>query len=243
MKIFLLVIACLLFIGCNQEVGFSYKEKDGVYFQVATQTNSDTLKISEVLFSFGMLPDTVLQDTAKIVVNLMGNKFDADRYFEVGVYPDSTDAQEGKHYTAFAGLHKFSASVFKDTLRVPVSREYLSSSHIIKEYKQVMIELRPSADFNVGINQGRFIKLTINNFLSEPKWWTKYSRFGLGYYHPEKLRILMGFHDDFKKGGNELPMNVNVVGKYFTSLTQYLNNIPTYDKETKQRVLMDHLVN
>ncbi|MDR2283901.1 MAG: DUF4843 domain-containing protein [Sphingobacterium sp.] len=243
MKIYLFVLASILFVGCNQDVGFSYGEKDGVYFQVAPQSSSDTLQISEVIFSFGMVPDSIIQDTAKIVVNLMGNRFDADRFYKVAVKQDSTSAREGEHYTAFAGLHQFGAGLFKDTLRVLVNREHLSSSHIVKEQKRLMIELQPSDDFNVGINQGRFLKLTINNFLDEPKWWKTYTHSGIGYYHPEKWKILMGFHADFKKVGEEQPLNVNVVSKYFSSLRNYLDNIPTFDKETNQRVLMDRLVN
>lgn len=243
MKIFLSVLAGMLLVACSQDVGFSYKEKDGVYFQVAPQSNSDTLQITEVLFSFGMLPDSIMQDTAKLIVNLMGNTFDAERFYKVGVKADSTNAREGEHYSAFAGLHRFRPNVFKDTLRVLVNREHLNSSHIVKEQKRIMIELQPSDDFNVGINQGRFIKLTVNNYLAEPKWWASYIRFGIGYYHPEKWRILMTFHQDFKKGGDTMPIDQNITGKYFTSLKQYLDNIPTFDKVTKQRVLMDRLAN
>lgn len=242
MKRILIGLLALSAFSCTKEAGLSYTDKDAVYFDYSYKQYQTVINFDKVIFSFGMKEDDVRVDTAKIVVKLMGNVSDKDRQYAVRVYADSTTAVEGIHYEAIAPLQTFKANKLQDTLRILVKRDALNSSHIFKEERDIKLEIIAADDFAVGADKGRFMKLRLNNYLSEPKWWESYERSGLYYYHPEKWKILMKFHDDFKKTGAEQPININMVSPYFSALRSYLSNIPTYDKETNQRILIDRLV-
>lgn len=247
MKRLLLYALVLLFASCSKDPGLTYSDKNGVYFaysykQRIDNINTRIIQFDTVTYSFGMLDESIIKDTARIAVNVMGNAADKDRFYRVAVNPDSTTAVEGEHYETIQPLQKIRANRFVDTLKIVVLRKKLSGSHITRENKRIGLKIEQSDDFNVGITRGAQIQLVINNYLSEPKWWKKYALFGLYFYHPEKWKVLMKFHDSFKNPDSELPMDVNLVGAYFNSLRSYLNNTPTYDKETGERVLIDRLV-
>lgn len=242
MKRILIGLLAFSLFSCTKDAGLSYADKDAVYFQYSYKQYQTVINYDNIVFSFGMKGDEVQIDTAKIVVKLMGNVSDKDRHYAVRVFQDSTTAVAGVHYEAIAPLQVFHANKLQDTLRVIVKRSALNSSHISKEEKAIKLEIIDAEDFAVGANKGQFMKLRLNNYLSEPKWWESYERSGLYYYHPEKWKVLMKFHDDFKKTGSQQPINVNMVTPYFSALRSYLANIPTYDKETNQRILIDRLV-
>lgn len=242
MKKILIGMLALCQLSCTKDVGSSFADKDAVYFEYSFKRIQTIINFDNIVYSFGMKEDNVKIDTAKIVVKLMGKTSEHERYYSVRVSQDSTTAVEGVHYETIPTLHKFGPNKLQDTLRIVLKRDALSSSHITKEEKTLKLEIVPSDDFNTGVDKGRFMKLRINNYLSEPGWWPRYEFFGIYYYHPEKWKILMKFHDDFKKTGTEAPVNHSQVAPYFNALRTYLVNIPTYDKETGQRVLMSAMV-
>lgn len=247
MKRLLLYALVLLFASCSKDPGLTYSDKNGIYFAYSYKLkidniNTKIIEFDSVTYSFGMLDESILRDTAKIVVNVMGNTADKDRFYRVSVNPDSTTAVEGEHYEAIQPLQKVKANRLVDTLKIVVLRKNLNGSHIARENKRIGLKIEQSDDFNVGITRGSQIQLVINNYLSEPQWWNKYAQFGLYFYHPEKWKILMKFHDSFKNPNSDYPMDVNLVGAYFNSLRSYLDNNPTYDKETGLRVFIDRLV-
>lgn len=242
MKKILLGLLLLSFFSCTKDAGLAFTDKDAVYFQYSYMKNVSTINFDHVVFSFGMKDDNIRVDTAKIVVKIMGNAADRDRAYHVRVVADSTTAVAGTHYEILNPLQKFGADKLQDTLCILVKRDALSSSHILKEEKQIKLELADSEDFAVGVDKGRYMKLRINNYLSEPEWWKNYEFYNLYFYHPEKWKVLMMLHDDFKKTGKESPVSHSVVSTYFNALRTYLLDIPTYDKETGQRILINQLV-
>ncbi|WP_316815619.1 DUF4843 domain-containing protein [Pedobacter nyackensis] len=242
-RLLLLIYALVLLItSCSKDPGLSYTEKDGVYFAYSYMNYKTVIEYDSVLYSFGMLEETKMKDTAKLLVKLMGKAVDKDRFYRISIDADSSTAVEGLHYESVAPLQKFRANRLVDTLKVVVLRGNLGSSHLTREMKRIYFKIKQSDDFNVGINKGERMPLLINNYLSEPKWWETYLSSGLNYYHPEKWKVLMKFHDSFKNPNSDYPMDRNLVNAYFNSLRSYLDDNPTYDKETNERVLMDRLV-
>lgn len=242
MKKLLLYTLVLLGASCTKDAGLTYAGKDRVYFVYNYKYLNQTIEFTKIVYSFGMLPEGKMIDTAKIAVRLLGQPADHDRQYSVSVVADSSTAQAGVHYEAIQPLQTFKAGLFADTLRIVVLRDKLSSSHITEENRRIRLQINDSKDFDKGVVKGSVMNLDINNYLSEPRWWKNYANSGLAYYHPEKWKVLMSFHDTFKKTDVDYPMDVNQISPYITALRNYLANTPTYDKETGARVLIDKLV-
>jgi len=231
----------LLFASCQKDAGLTYKDKNGIYFIYNDTVYNKITAFDKVTYSFGMLDDSKHKDTAKIVLRAMGKAANKDRFYRVSINTDSTTAVEGIHYEIIQPLQKFKANKFIDTLKIVVLRDNLSSSHVKQESKRIALKIEESDDFNVGIAKGAQMKLVINNYLNEPKWWKNYLGSGLYFYHPEKWKVLMKFHDNFKNPAGESPMAYDLITKYFSSLRAYLIENTTRDKETNERVLIDRL--
>lgn len=241
-KLTLFALGALLFASCEKEAGLTYTGKDKIYFAYNYKYYTNLIEYDKVTFSFGMLPDEVMKDTARVGIRVLGQKSDKDRQYRVSVDADSTTAEAGKHYEALQQQYTFKAGLFEDSLKIVVLRTHLNSSHITQENRRLRLKVESSSDFDTGTQKGAYIDVYLNNYLSEPKWWKRYESMGLYYYHPEKWKILMKFHDKFKDANADYPMDVNLVSPYFSSLRAYLDQNPTYDKETKARVLIDRLV-
>ncbi|MBV7533020.1 DUF4843 domain-containing protein [Chitinophaga sp. sic0106] len=241
-KLALYALALLGFTSCEKEPGLTYTEKDKVYFTYKYAYLNTFIEFNQVQFSFGMLPDEVMIDTAKIAVKVMGQQGKTDRYYKVGIDQDSSTAVAGVHFEPLQAQYPFKAGLFEDTLRIVMLRSHLNSSHITQENRRLRLTIESSDDFNKGTTKGAAIDLYLNNYLSEPRWWKRYEGSGLYYYHPEKWKILMKFHPKFTEVNSDMPMDLNLVSPYFNSLRAYLDQNPTYDRETNARILIDKLV-
>ncbi|MCW3466139.1 DUF4843 domain-containing protein [Chitinophaga nivalis] len=241
-KLAIISALALLAASCTQDAGLTYSGKDKIYFTYNYTLLNQVINFDKVTFSFGMKPEQVIKDTAKIAVRVMGQRSDKDRQYRLSIDNDSTTAIPGVHYEVLPPLQTFQKGIFEDTLRIVVLRSSLNGSHITQENRRLRLRMESSDDFDNGTKQGAAIDLYINNYLSEPRWWKQYEGSGLYYYHPEKWKILMTFHDNFKDPNKDYPMDANLVYSYFSSLRNYLIQNPTYDKETRARVLIDKLV-
>lgn len=236
MPLLLLVIAW----GCEQEPDERYDGRDRIYFEYDYPVYNGRVSFDSVIYSFGRKADSVLMDTAKVVVRFLGTASSKEREYRVTIVSDSTTAVAGVHYQPVSETQIFRDSSLTDTLRVVVLRENLNSSHIAKERKKIYFRLEPSKDFDLGLEQGVNMKLSLNNFLSEPRWWKTYAHF-FDFYHPEKWKILMEFDKGFADS-EKLSFDGNTMNMYANALAGYLRDNVVKDKETGERVYMDRLV-
>jgi len=240
---FLVVIVHLC--SCDQSIDNLYTEKPRIQFR---HYKEDTIlnKIrreyfDRAIYSFGMAADEVQEDTARIVVEFLGEVSDKDRTYTVRVGADSTTAVEGVHYKPFSSKQVFHAGRMKDTLKIVALRSKLSSSFIKPEDRRIALDLEASEDFNVGLKGGARIYLYINNYLSQPIWWNDPGRSLLGFYHPKKWRILISFNARYADP-EKCVFDYNNSGReYMNGLSRYLNSVPTYDDEVGVRIFIDRV--
>lgn len=239
--IFITGYLALSLLGCDQDIDHPYEGKDRIQFRhYTTDWNNRRSYSDSIVFSFGLKPDTVLIDTAKIVMEYLGKGSDKARNYKVVVIPDSTTAIAGTHYEVINEMQTFRPGDLTDTLRIVIFRENLSSSFRNPVTIRLDLKLEPSEDFDLGLKGGLKKKVLLNNYLSEPDWWNNNT--GLGYYHPEKWKVLISFNDAYANQ-HTCPYDINNDGRaYRDGLSSYLSTIPTFDQETGDRVLMNELV-
>ena len=108
---------------------------------------------------------------------------------------DSTTAKEGIHYAAFPQEQKFRPGELTDTLRIVVYRDSLNTSFANPTNECLYLRLQESEDFDLGLRGGISMRLLLNDYLSQPSWWSSHG--GLGYFHPKKWRILISFNENY----------------------------------------------
>lgn len=232
---------CCTFSSCNQDLDSIYKGKDRIQFRHYTTDDNNRRTYSDsIVFSFGLKPDNIKIDTAKVVMEYLGKGSDKERLYKIVVVPDSTTAIAGTHYEVIDEIQKFRPNNLTDTLRIVIFRENLSTSFRHPEIIRLDLRLEPTDDFDLGLNGGIKKKVLLNNYLSQPEWWDNHM--GLGFYHPEKWKILISFNNEYANQYT-CPFDNNNEGRnYANGLRNYLENVPTYDKETGDRIYMDELV-
>ncbi|WP_164108710.1 MULTISPECIES: DUF4843 domain-containing protein [Sphingobacterium] len=238
-----ILLVAIGFSSCDQEIDNIYKEKARIQFKYySLDFNRKMVIEDETIFSFGMADDDVKIDTARIVVEFLGIALDKDRTYQVRVNTDSTTAVEGVHYKSFSMTQTFRANRLKDTLKIPVIRENLSPSFNNPEDKRLTLEMVATDDFDLGMKGGLRTDLYINNYLSEPKWWSSSLRRPyIGFYHPKKWKILISYNIGFTDPVN-CPFDYNNQGRsYFQGLNNELNAKPTFDDETGYRIYLNSL--
>ncbi|SMD02215.1 protein of unknown function [Pedobacter africanus] len=242
-----MLVFLVILTSCNQDIDNFYDEKARIqfkYFNEVTGSDKVTRRTysDRITYSFGMKDETVERDTARIVVEFLGNVSNLDRNYQVRIVADSTTAVEGLHYEPISATQIFRAGRMKDTLKIVVKRKALSSSFSNPEDKRLMLEMVPTADFNLGMKDGLRTKLYINNYLSEPIWWKDPGRSTLQFYHPKKWKILISFNQKFSDP-QKCEFDYNNQGRsYFQGLASYLSVVPTFDDETGGRIYIDRIV-
>ncbi len=226
--VYILLLGCLSLslTSCDQEIDYPYEGKDRVYFQCFTFNSYTQIRTytDSLTFSFGLLPDSIRIDTAKIVVEYAGQSSSVDRTYRVRVVQDSTTAEEGVHYEMIDEEQKFRPNELHDTLRIVVYRDRMNSRFKERERYRLELELEPSEDFDVGICQGVRKTLWLNNYMSEPLWWEGNFYGTLGFFHPEKWKILIAWDEAFANQ-NKCVYDWNNRGREFANvLRSYINN-------------------
>ena len=237
-------------VSCDDEIDYPYEGKDCIYFQHEYELwKGNNIKYDSVEFSFGMLDNSIKMDTAKIVVKYLGRKSNKARKYKVkilqqGIYIDDiTTAKEGVHYQKINETQEFRPNELTDTLRIVLLRDSLSTSFTNQKSKKLILRLKTSEDFDLGINVGLEMKLVFNNYLSMPPWWEFHDR-DLKYYHPEKWKILMTFDDIFKDvTSTKLNIYAGDLGDYAYALRLFLEDNEVRDSETGARIYLDNLEN
>lgn len=235
------ILLGLVIYSCDQNINYPYEGKDRIQFRHYTTNYNGTRQYSDSLtFSFGLKPADIEIDTAKVVVEFLGKGSDKERTYKVVVEPDSTTAIVDKHYKAIDEIQKFRPGQLTDTLRIVIFRKNLSTSFRHPETIKIGLRLEPTEDFDLGLRGGITKRVMLNNYLSEPAWWNNNT--GLGYYHPEKWKILISFNEKYANQ-DTCPFDINNEGRtYRNGLNSYLNAIPTFDEETGDRIYLNEMV-
>lgn len=243
--IYMMILGCLIYgLGsCDQDINKPYEGKDRIQFRhFTTDYNGKRTYSDSLVFSFGLRPDSIKIDTADIIMEYLGKGSDKPRTYRVVTLMDSTTAVAGTHYEAINEIQSFQPNKLTDTIRVLVYRENLSTSFRDPKTIRIDLKLEPTEDFDLGLEGGLYKKILLNNYLSEPGWWEKNFRGMLGFYHPEKWKILISFNEEFANF-KSCPFDMNDEGKtYAQGLDRYLKNVPTFDEETGDRIYMNELV-
>ena len=245
-KIFYAFLFCylgFLMSGCDQDIDFPYEGKDRIQFQHYTVDYNDIRHYSDSInASFGLLPDSIKTDTIKVVMEYLGKGSERERTYHVSVLADSTTAIAGTHYQVFSEEQTFRPNELTDTLRIVVNRENLNSSYISQETVRLYLKLEPTEDFDLGLGGGLTKRILINNSMTEPDWWEKNYLGTLGFFHPEKWKILISFNEEFATYGDCIYTTNNQGRTFTTQLSLYLNNHVVIDELTGMRVTMSGLV-
>lgn len=235
----------LLFIGlwgCEQKPEAWFEPEDSIYFEFL---KSDQNPLDSIYFSFGRIADDVHWDTIPVVVKFSGRLSGNDRTYRVkvlekGIIRNGTTTMKiEQDYKALAEEQTMPANTWADTLKVVVCRDHINPSHVRQETKVLMLGLEASADFSLGADNGREMKVVVDNYLSEPLWWKKNTGI-LHAYHPEKYKILMSF-----KAALADPEDISSVSNYELNslavyLKDYLEKHIVLDTETGDRIFLDH---
>ena len=231
----------LVLYSCDQNINYPYEGKDRIQFRHYTTNYNGSRQYSDSLtFSFGLKPAEIEIDTAKIVVEFLGKGSDKERTYKVVVEPDSTTAIVDRHYKAISEMQKFRPGQLTDTIRIAIIRKNLSTSFRHPETIKIGLRLEPTEDFDLGLRGGITKRVLLNNYLSEPAWWNNNT--GLGYYHPEKWKILISFNSKYANQ-DTCPFDINNEGRtYRNGLNSYLNAVRTYDEETGDRIYLNEMV-
>ncbi|MDE5610904.1 MAG: DUF4843 domain-containing protein [Odoribacter sp.] len=233
--IYMICLLCFGLQGCDNEIKYQYDDVNRLYFDF----------VDSVRFSFGKLPEEVTVDTAKIVVRLLGNASAEPRTYRVKVLENgtrlkgTTDMVAGVHYEPLEEKQVFGPDRFQDTLRIVLFREPLSSSFRNPEFKTLMLALESGDDFQVELDEGREMKLSVNNFLAAPLWWEEYSNL-LKWYHPKKWLFLIEQSARFDNENEFTGTDAEMQTKSWV-MSDWLNKNVIVDDETGMRVTMSGL--
>lgn len=235
--------------GCSDGLDSFYGERDCVYFQEFIYNKAGKkMEFDSLLYSFGKKLPEVTVDTVRIVVCYTGRKADRDRTYRVTVADSGmvktgkTTMEAGRDYDKLSEVHVMKKGTWTDTLKIAVHRDYLDPSYVRQLSKCLMLRLEETEDFGVGNVESSELKLVVNNYLTEPAWWSQMSG-SLYYYHPVKWQALISFEPDFEVEDSSMPINAYMIQKkYAPALESWLNDNKPVDAETNQYVLMREMV-
>ncbi|GHV30944.1 hypothetical protein FACS1894177_04460 [Bacteroidia bacterium] len=236
----------LLGFACTDEIDTVYESGDRVYFEYEYQDPfyalTRMIKRDSLVVSLGKLPDEQTRFDLKIPVKLLGQPLVSPKTYKVQVIEKGdivtgfASAVENVHYLPISENQTFRANEWTDTLHVTLLRRSLSANFSKKEHKTLLLKLVETDELKLGLRDGWELKISVNNYISQPSWWNPYA---LGYYHPEKYKILLMFESE------EFYATVNIMNnatRYISALRSYLADNVIIDEETGKRVGFDSLI-
>ena len=244
--ILLALVACLSVVSCSEDIHVPYSEGDRVYFEYLYQDPNYAAKRlivrDSLTVSMGLLPDEEKSYDVKIPVLVLGNQLSADKHYRVEVAAEGTvvkgvtTAKVNEDYLPLQDSYTFHAGTWSDTLTVTLLRTHLSTSFTKKQHKSIILKLVETDELKLGLRDGWEFKISMNNYVDQPKWWSVYS---LGYYHPQKYKILLMFNTEDFYSKVDI---VNDASRYVNALKAYLADNVVIDEETGKRVGFDSLI-
>lgn len=242
------VVMTTIFTACSEDINLPYTDNEKVYFEYEYQdpawTSTHLVRRDSVVAAMGKLPSGVTQYEVKVPVKVLGAQLLQDKTYRVEVVDEGTvikgktTAVEGVHYLPLPESHTFHAGTWTDTLRFTVLRSALSTSYVNRENRTLVLRISDAGELKPGLRDGWEMLVSLSNYISEPSWWTVW---GLGFYHPEKYKILLMFADEQFYATTDL-LNDSAGKRCVSAMRNYLRDNVVLDEETGKRVTFDSLV-
>ncbi len=238
--------SCFLAVSCSEDIDVPYSEGERIYFEYLYQDPNYAAKRlivrDSLTVSMGLLPDETKSYDVKIPVLVLGDQLSADKHYRVEVVQEGivvkgqTTAKVNEDYLPLQDSYVFHAGTWSDTLTITLLRSHLSSSFTKKERKSIILRLIESDELKLGPRNGWEFKISMNNYVDQPSWWSVYA---LGYYHPQKYKILLMFNTEEFYSKVDI---LNAASRYINALKAYLEDNVVIDEETGKRVGFDNLI-
>lgn len=239
----------LMLSSCKDEINLPYSDADKVYFEYEYQdpawSSTHLIKRDSVTAAMGYLPNGQDRMEVKIPIKLLGSALDKDATYKVEVAEQGTivtgktTAIENVHYLPLEDHYTFHSGLLVDTLRITALRSALSSSYSKKENATLVLRIVDGGELGRGLRDGWEMLISMSNFMSEPSWWSTYA---LGFYHPEKYKILLMFEDESFYASADL-LNDSSARRCISAMSNYLEDNVVIDEETGKRIGFDSLIN
>lgn len=204
-----------LIVSCKKSELTSYDEGSMVYiYKEAFNTNRDSAS-----YSFAIKPNSLLIDTVKVAVRIMGAASTTNREVKLAAVSNLTTALEGVHYTFLP--YVIPAGAFNADLPIVVKR---TADMKTQEYR-LQVQVVESKDFQPGISNspvtgnlaGASLQylVKINDFLTKPSNWDTQLVTFFGTFSQEKFKFIISVtgKTDFRVGASPL-MSFGEVGYY-----------------------------
>lgn len=157
-----------------------YEAPGKVYFFERTYLNTVERVVSSKTFSFALQNSTLMADTFKINVKLMGNLANVDRTFKAEVVADSSTAVAGLHYKLLDGV--MHAGQYLACLPVVLYRTADTQNKSVN----IKLRLTDAGDLLPGNAEYQTFSLTWGDILLKPDNWPDYY---FGVYSKNKYRF------------------------------------------------------
>ena len=195
---FTYLIGLLTAISCKENTDlYTYDEsKSSIYFDykfgsVNGQINT-TKGVDSIDFSFTTIGLDQDKYVVKIPVKISGQSRDYDRNFEYKVIDTLTNL-DARYYKVIR--HTIQKNKFIDTLEVEVSK-YID---LQTATKNLVVELRPNENFEIGYFNNQKIKIKVSNMLTRPNWWNTWQGV-FGTYSQEKYQMWIQIYHEKADG-------------------------------------------
>jgi hypothetical protein len=233
----LAVLPVVLLVSCKKSELVTYEQPDMVYiYKDISNTAMDS-----ITYSFATKPSTVMYDTVKVPLRIMGVAKNKDREVKVKAVVDNSTATAGTHYEFLPSVIK--AGQYTGFIPVLVKR----SANLKTTEVRLQLEVIESNDFKPGVpNTAPVAPLAggslrylvkINDYLSQPTNWSQLSTY-FGTYSQVKYALIINVtgRSEFLFTGTSNPVSISQM-LYFK--IQCKNALEAYT--TANGPLMDEL--
>lgn len=217
------LLAGISLAGCQENERMLYSRKGCVYFSSITEKDS-------ISYSFASgLKD---EDTVKIPIRIIGPSLAYERKISIETDPCST-AKENVHYKRISRDIPLKAGTVDADVPIKVFNRELEKGDV-----QLILNLKPNEDFDLGYTGSLKAKLVITAKLIKPAFWERPLSLYYGSYSKAKHRLcirLQGFDFPEKLEFGMIPAYMS----YGRMVYNYLLKNPVWDEETQKWITAD----
>ncbi|MCS3796840.1 DUF4843 domain-containing protein [Niastella sp. OAS944] len=211
-KLYILIPALFVWLACKKSELTSYKQTDMIYvYKDFYNTNKDS-----VTYSFAIKANSLITDTIKVPLRIMGNARDKDRRVAIQTVADNTTATS-QQYTILPTIVK--AGSFTTDIQVLVNRTPDMKTREVR----ILLEIAASTDFLPGVPNTTATTsraggatqylIKINDLLTKPSNWESLLSAYFGAYSQVKYKFIIDV-----TGRTEFP----ITGQDMVSPSQFL---------------------
>lgn len=183
----IIIISTILLLAlssCKESDKLMYDSNlSSISLKLPIEDTTVILRRDTFVYSFAFEKPELKQKTINIPVQIAGYRIDKNRTFNVGIITNATTAVQGVDYEPLQASYTVKAKTGTAYIPLKVNR----SNNLMKVAKTIAIELKPSADFELGIKDNQKILISVSDILEEPEWWEGWKYF-FGDYHRIKFQ-------------------------------------------------------